>query len=123
MDKSDNYDPSSWFNEWKKLNKSAPKHRLSEYLKDTDMEFSNNFDDFLKKAKDSMSGEEWDKFMKNAQKKYSKSGPGSSGMIIMFEEDYENLIEMRGLFKNTNRPEYVDTLNKILGTIRPSEGM
>jgi hypothetical protein len=123
MDKSDNYDPSSWFNEWKKLNKSGPKHRLSEYLKDDDMEFSNNFDDFLKKAKDSMSGEEWDKFMKNAQKKYAKSGPGSSGMIIMFEEDYENLIEMRGLFKNTNRPEYVDTLNKILGTIRPSEGM
>ena len=40
-----------------------------------------------------------------------------------FEDDYENLIEMRGLFKNTNRPEYVETINKIIGTVKPSEGM
>jgi|LakMenE18May11ns_1017448.scaffolds.fasta_scaffold9688720_2 hypothetical protein len=122
MDKPNNYDPSSWFNDWSKYNKRVPKHRLSEYLKDDEMQFSENFDEFFKKAKENMSNEDWDRFMKNMQKKAAK-GPAPSGMVIMFEDDYENLIEMRGLFKNTNRPEYVETINKIIGTVKPSEGM
>jgi hypothetical protein len=120
MPKPDNSDPHSWFNSWNKQPR-YPKHRLTEYLKENKkMDMINNFDEFFKKSKENMSKEDWERFVQRAQKLQNRHA-NSSNMVIMFEEDYENLIEMRGLFKNTNRPEYVDTLNKILGNIRASE--
>jgi len=123
MPKSNNPDPHSWFNEWRKPNDHTPKHRLTEYFKEIEnMDISNNFDDFFKHAKDNVTKADWEKFVKQMQNKSRRSDDAPS-MVVMFEDDYENLIEMRGLFKNTNRLEYVETINKILGNLRPPEGL
>jgi hypothetical protein len=93
-------------------------NRLKKYFKENNMNFSESFDDFFKSGKENISKEEWERLVKNLQFKKV----AVPNMVVMVEEDYENLIEMRGLFKNTHRPEYVNTINKILGTLNPSEG-
>ena len=118
MDEPNVPDPRSWFNEWNKVNKKMPKHRLTEYLKDERMQYSENFDEFFKNGKENMSKEDWEKLVKGFSFKHMAK---PKNMVIMFEGDYENLIEMRGLFKNTNRPEYVETINKILKTVNPQD--
>lgn len=123
MPKSNNPDSHWGYNEWHESNNHTPKHRLTNYFKEIkNMDISNNFDDFFKHAKDSISKADWEKFVKQMQNKSRRSNDGPN-MIVMFEEDYENLIEMRGFFKNTNRLEYVETINKILGNIHPSESL
>lgn len=116
MPKNNNYD--AWYNEWKNFKKNSPENRISKYIKDeSKMNFSENFDEFFKSGKENISKEDWKKLVENLNFKKIPT----PNMVVMLEEDYENLIEMRGLFKNTHRLEYVSTINKILGTIKPSE--
>lgn len=103
---------------WQQQNSGKHFNRISKYLGKNEMNFSENFDEFFKQEKGKLSKEEWEKLVKNFSFKSPSMKPP---LVIMFEEDYENLIEMRGLFKNTSRPEYVDTINKILSTVHPSE--
>jgi len=115
MPKNENFD--SWFNKNNKNTNNKHINRLKNYFKDTEMQFSENFDEFFKQGKEQFSKEEWEKLVKGLNFKKSST----PNMVIMHEHDYENLIEMRGLFKNTQRPEYVNTINKILGTLVPGD--
>ena len=110
-------------NSWDDKNKK-PKHinRLKDYFKDDVMNMSDNFDEFFQSQRSQFSKEEWNKFVKNFEERMKKgSVPGKPGMIIMFESDYENLLEMRGFFKMNNKEEYVETINKILNTLHQKD--
>lgn len=121
MPKADNPDPNNWSNDWKKFNPRFPVNRMREFIKDKQhMDISNGFDEFFKHGKEQVSKDEWERFLKKMQSKMRRASENPN-MVIMFEEDYENLLEMRGLFKSSNRPEYVTTINKILGNLKPQE--
>lgn len=116
MPKGNNHDSSN--NNGQNSDSKFHQNRIRKFLEEQDMQFSESFDEFFKSGKQKISKEEWDKLVGGLQFKKAAAQPN---LVIMVEEDYENLIEMRGLFKNTNRPEYVATINKILSTVNPPE--
>jgi hypothetical protein len=97
-------------------------NRLKDYFKDDIMNTSDSFDEFFQSQRSQFSKEDWNKFVKKFEEKMkSGSVPGNPGMIVMFENDYENLLEMRGYFKMNEKEEYVETINKILNTLQPKD--
>lgn len=108
-----------WMNS--KINKSnKPKHRLSNYFEEMNMNNYESFDEYFHQNnnKKNLSKEEFMKLMKEFRQKVGNS---NAGMIVMFEEDYENLLEMRGFFKMSNMTNYVETINKIINTLVPKD--
>ncbi len=108
----------------KPRNNKFPHNRLAKYFKEQEMQYSENFDDFLHNNKKQHSKAEWDKIMKSFQNKMQQKADeimSNGNMIVMFEDDYQNLVEMRGYFKMSNRPEYVETINKILNTLNQKD--
>jgi hypothetical protein len=111
-------------NGWDSPKKKNHKHinRLHDYFKDDNMSISENFDDFFQSQKSNFSKDDWQRFMKNFDERMKKGAAGvKPNMVVMFEDDYENLIEMRGYFKMNSKTEYVDTINKILNTLQPRD--
>ena len=119
MDEKDKELFKRWMNF--KFNKSnMPKNRLSKYFEESNMNNYENFDDYFHQnsKKPQLSKEEFMKLMKEFRQ---KAGNANAGMIVMFEEDYENLLEMRGFFKMSNMNNYVETINKIINTLVPKD--
>lgn len=120
MNNSDN-------NSRKPRNNKFPHNRLAKYFKEEKMQYSENFDDFLHNNNGNNKKQqkaEWERLMKSFQNKMQQKADeimANGSMIVMFEDDYQNLIEMRGFFKMSNRPDYVDTINKILNTLNQKE--
>lgn len=116
-----NKEENNWNEKSRKKNTNHI-NRLREYFKDDKMNISENFDDFFHSEKSKFSKEDWKKLVDNFENKMKNSQlHGKPNMIVMFEGDYENLLEMRGFFKMNNKTEYVDTINKILNTMQPRE--
>jgi hypothetical protein len=123
MDEKDKELFKRWMNH--KFNKSkAPRHRLSKYFEENPMSYAENFDEYFHQnnKKPNLSKEEFMRLMKEFRQRMEKNGQAaSSGMVVLFEEDYENLLEMRGYFKMSNMNPYVETINKIISTLIPKD--
>ncbi len=102
--------------------KGIPKHRLTQIFKDLNMDYSENYDEFFKHKKQNISKNEWERLMRDFQDKMSKHDAMKSGkLVVLFENDYENLLEMRGFFRVSNMPNYVETIDKIIQTLVPKD--
>lgn len=111
-----NNDMSPW-DEFDNNKKYKHINRIKQYLKDTDMDTNDQFDEFMKRHKTNISKQEWHKMVDDFQDKLQNAGTGSGGLVVIFEKDYEHLLEMRGFFKMNNYPEYVGTIDKILASM------
>jgi hypothetical protein len=111
----------------KRKNKSFNPHRnrLTSFFKEYQkMQHSENFDEFFHGNKNPYSKAEWEKLINDFHHKMKQKAnevASSSNMIIMFEDDYQNLLEMRGFFRMNNHMQYVETINKILNTLQQKE--
>jgi hypothetical protein len=112
-----NHDMSPW-DEHNNNKKYKHINRIKQYLKDVDMNTNDQFDEFMKRHKSNISKQDWHKMVEDFQDKLQDSGAVPGGMVVIFEKDYEHLLEMRGFFKMNNYPEYVTTIDKILASMR-----